>query len=299
MTPALREQFLRFCFEKTEHALKHHLNTIPEACGLADAMRYATLGSGKRVRPALVFASAELLKIPDQIATDIACSIELAHCFSLIHDDLPAMDDDDVRRDKPSCHKAYGEALAVLAGDALHALAFSCLSNSSSLRNAQKVKLLSLLSQTTGGAGMCGGQALDIHYSGHPADSETLTHIHYLKTGALFAACVRMPLACSSQAAQSLVQALENYGKNIGLCFQSRDDWLDFGQDQAKSGAATTKNKTESGLEKSDMPNLPGMERACKEIFKLEKECLSQLSGLGEDAGTLRMLTKYIARRKS
>ncbi len=299
MTPALREQFLRSCFEKTEHALKHHLNTIPEACGLADAMRYATLGSGKRIRPALVFASAELLKIPDQIATDIACSIELAHCFSLIHDDLPAMDDDDVRRNKPSCHKAYGEALAVLAGDALHALAFNCLSSSTSLRNAQKVKLLNLLSQTTGGTGMCGGQAMDIHYSSHPADLETLTHIHYLKTGALFAACVRMPLACFSHPAQGLAQALENYGKNIGLCFQSRDDWLDARQDQMKFGEATTKNKTESGLEKSATPNLAGMERSREEIFRLEKKCLSQLSSLGEDAGTLRMLTRYIAHRKN
>ncbi len=298
MKEALRERFLRSCFEKTEHALKHHLNTIPEACGLADAMRYATLGSGKKIRPALVFASAELLKIPEQLAVDIACSVELAHCFSLVHDDLPAMDDDDMRRDKPSCHKAYGEALAILAGDAIHALAFNCLANSSSLHNAQKIKLLKLLSQTTGGTGMCAGQALDIYYSSHPSDLETLRHIHCLKTGALFATCVRMPLACSLRPATSLVLALKNYARNIGLCFQSRDDWLDAGKDLRKSAETTTKNKMENRLEKSGLPSLLGIKKTHEETSRLEKECLSQLSDLGEDAETLRMLTKYIARRE-
>ncbi|MCB1836303.1 MAG: polyprenyl synthetase family protein, partial [Alcanivoracaceae bacterium] len=194
---------------------------------LADAMRYAATGGGKRIRPILVYAACELAG-GDAAQADIpAAAIELVHAYSLVHDDLPAMDDDDLRRGQPTCHRAYDEATAILAGDTLHTLAFELLASRGDFSAEQRVRMIDCLCRAAGAEGMAAGQMQDMLGHGQQMTLAALEEMHYLKTGRLITAALQIGLVASGKASSALAQALQTYGDAIGLAFQIQDDILD------------------------------------------------------------------------
>jgi farnesyl diphosphate synthase len=217
------------------------------ADSLAEAMRYAVLGGGKRLRPLLVFAAHEAVSgsarvVATQASLRAACAVELIHAYSLVHDDMPCMDDDVLRRGKPTVHVRYGEATALLAGDALQALAFELLTPAdASIALSTQARLCALLSRAAGAAGMAGGQAIDLASVGERLDEETLRHMHELKTGALLQASVLMGAQCGDPTPDALA-GLKAYGHAIGLAFQVVDDILDVTADSAVLGKTAGKD---------------------------------------------------------
>ncbi len=261
---------------------------------LLAAMRYSTLGGGKRLRPLLVYATGEALATPDTALDRIAASVEMIHVYSLIHDDLPAMDDDDLRRGKPTCHRAYGEALAILAGDALQALAFAVLVDEAIGLDADaRLRLMQELADAAGVRGMAGGQAMDLAAQGKALSLEELETMHRLKTGALIRASVLMP-ARASGTDPGLAQSLGAYADCIGLAFQIRDDVLDVEGDPALMGKACG---ADSLLEKATFPALLGLEASRRRARELVEQALDHLQPLGPEADLLRVLARYIVDR--
>ena len=207
---------------------------------LHEAMRYSVLGGGKRIRPALVFATADTLGLKQRDVESVACAIEFVHVYSLVHDDLPAMDDDDLRRGRPTCHKAFDEATAVLTGDALQCLAFQVLASDPTLTAAPatRLRLIELLGDASGTFGMAGGQAIDLGAQGRQLDIAEIEEMHARKTGALIRASVLMPAACVPSLEPRLWDALAGFVEPIGLAFQIQDDLLDVLGDVATLGKA-------------------------------------------------------------
>src|SRR5580692_11001592 len=195
---------------------------------LHEAMRYSVLGGGKRIRPALVFATGRTLGLDDDQVEAAACAIELVHVYSLVHDDLPAMDDDDLRRGRPTCHKAYDEATAVLVGDALQPLAFQLLARDPALPQsaAVRLRLIDMLSEASGTFGMAGGQAIDLEVQGKKLDILQVEDMHARKTGAIISASVLMAAACAPDLPAAHYAALARFAQAIGLAFQIQDDLL-------------------------------------------------------------------------
>ena len=245
----------------------------------------------KKIRPALIYACAEMCRLDEAYVHDIACATELIHAYSLIHDDLPSMDNDELRRGKPTVHKKFGVACATLSGDAMHALAFEILAKSTFLQARHKVQIIALLAYTAGVAGMCGGQMLDLD-PGENAGIDVVTKIYLLKTGALIAACIEMPLICSDNVFNPVERtALKDFSRDIGLCFQIRDDILDYEKDQeAKQTAAS---------EKPTYPGVLGLEQSKSKLYEFERQCLEHLAQLRQPVGRLVQLTRYIARRSA
>jgi len=194
---------------------------------LVEAMRYSSLSAGKRIRPFLVLKSSEIFDVKTDFSLNIAVAIELIHCYSLIHDDLPAMDDDDFRRGKPTCHKKFNEATAILAGDALLTYAFEILADENNFDDKIKCQLIKAVSNASGFNGMVGGQMIDLEISNQKISQEKLLYLHQLKTGRLFLVCCQVA-AILGKANEEEKNALENYGKDFGLLFQIKDDLLDF-----------------------------------------------------------------------
>lgn len=276
---------------RTEQQLRLRLN---QYCGklsntaLLDAIDYSLFNGGKRIRPALVYASAELMDINGE-ADSIACAIELMHSYSLIHDDLPAMDDDDMRRGKPSCHRQHGEAIAILAGDAMQALAFECLSKASLINDTSKVRLCQTLAESVGIRGMASGQAMDILLAQHKTpENFNVEHIHRLKTGALMKACIVMPMHCVPNITAAVKQSLCNYADDIGLCFQIKDDILD----DASNGSSTADNP-----EQASYINAYGKQGSHQKLQEVAERCVKSLQPLGAKAQTLLNITHYIVNR--
>ncbi len=279
------EGFLRSCSERVEKKLEENFRERRTHGGLIEAIRYSSLGGGKKIRPALVYATAQTLGLADEKVDDVACAIELIHAYSLIHDDLPAMDDDDVRRGQPTLHKAFGEALAILAADAMQTMAFEMLVSSATLDDRCKIEATRMLAEVAGTEGMAGGQALDVTLADAAPDIGTVETMHRLKTGRLMSACIRITLLCSEGHSNETRQALENYADNVGLCFQIRDDVLDLQTDVDCEKKAT-------------YPALLGVEESNKELRRVADLCLAGLAPLGERAQTLRLLTRYIVERE-
>jgi farnesyl diphosphate synthase len=202
------------------------------------AQRYSVLGAGKRIRPALVYATAETLELPLGQVDAAACAVELIHAYSLVHDDLPAMDDDDLRRGRPTCHKAFDEATAILAGDSLQVLAFKLLASHPGLPGDPRVRirLIDVLADASGTAGMAGGQALDLEAEGRSLSLPEIEQVHALKTGALIRAAVMMAAHCSPRLDATALGALGEFGGLLGLAFQIQDDILDIEGDAALIG---------------------------------------------------------------
>ncbi len=286
----------------TETALDHYLpaaSTSPER--LHAAMRYSVLGGGKRVRPALVYATATALGVKQATVTAAACALEMIHAYSLIHDDLPAMDDDDLRRGRPTCHKAFDEATAILAGDALQVLAFELLATDPDLPADARIRLelVRLLAQASGTAGMAGGQALDLAAEGQQDSTllnlGTITDIHARKTGALIRACVLMAAACKPELSTADHAQLDRYAIAVGLAFQIQDDLLDIEGDSALLGKATG---ADQALQKLTYPAVVGVAAAKAKVTELHQQAISAIEAFGAQGQDLRDLAAWLVLRQ-
>ncbi|MEO8537237.1 MAG: farnesyl diphosphate synthase [Betaproteobacteria bacterium] len=264
----------------------------PGSPRLAAAMRYATLGGGKRMRPLLAYAAAELAGGARDDVDRCAAAVEFIHAYSLIHDDLPCMDDDALRRGKPTCHIAFGVATALLAGDALQSLAFATLAG------ARRMSLngCRLLADAAGHAGMAGGQQLDLDATGAALDVGALNTLHALKTGALIRAAVRLGAACGRTLDGHEARALDAYAAAAGLAFQVVDDVLDVEGSDATLGKTAGKDAVQN---KSTFVTLLGLEPARRRSQALHAEAVAALEPLGAAGGRLVQLADWIASRKS
>ena len=264
---------------------------------LRDAMKYGLLFGGKRVRPFLVYATGKMLGAEMSALDYAAAAIEAIHAYSLIHDDLPAMDNDELRRGQPTCHIAFDEATAILAGDALQAFAFEILTDSPSLSAEQKLQLVKVLAQASGVQGMCLGQSLDLISEHKQVNLAELELIHRNKTGALLTAALKLGFICSPHFKnKELEQQLERYSQAIGLAFQVQDDILDIEGDSAEIGKPVG---SDLGLDKSTYPKLLGLEGAKQKAQELYQTALHELDNLPFDTTALRALAEFIVNRKS
>ncbi len=289
--------YLQACQARVEAALERWLPspaTQPER--LHSAMRYAALGSGKRVRPMLVYATGKALGVPPEQLDGAASAVELIHAYSLVHDDLPAMDDDDLRRGRPTCHKAFDEATAILAGDALQTLAFKvlCRDEQLTVTETTRLQMIETLALASGSRGMAGGQAIDLEAVGQELNLVQLENMHIHKTGALIRASVRLGSLAQERADADQVAGLDRYAKCIGLAFQVQDDILDVEGDTETLGKTQGKDQAHY---KPTYPALLGLEQAKEKARLLREEALDSLSSLDERAGPLRWLANYIIDR--
>lgn len=286
------------CRERLETALLHWLPAAAtHPARLHEAMRYAVLDGGKRIRPTLVYAGGHALGASPACLDAPACAVELMHAYSLVHDDLPAMDDDDLRRNKPSCHRAFDEATAILAGDALQSLAFHVLAHArqDDLDAATRLLMLDRLALAAGSRGMAGGQAIDLAATGRQLNIAELEDMHIHKTGALVRASVLLGAHCAGHASAAQLDSLDHYAKCIGLAFQIRDDILDVEGETHMLGKHTGMDLQR---EKSTYPALMGLEAARQRARELHGEAVNSLSGFGERADPLRWISAYIIERE-
>lgn len=260
-----------------------------------ESMHYSLMAPGKRIRPILVLASANTLGLSEEDVLPLAVSLEMIHVFSLIHDDLPAMDDDDLRRGQPTNHKVYGDAIAILAGDALLAQAFIPLTqcNVKKFRAENILAVIKLIAEATGTPGMIGGQVIDIESEGKQISLDRLKKLHRLKTGALIRAAVLAP-AILSGVSETQIKALTSYGEKIGLAFQIADDILDIegGADLGKDIGSDIANG------KSTYPALLGLDGAKKAAEEALNTALTSLNLFGDKADVLRHIAKFVVERK-
>lgn len=268
-----------------------------EPTRLHEAIRYSALGGGKRVRPALVYATAAALGLPESSVDGAACAVEFIHVYSLVHDDLPAMDNDDLRRGRPTCHKAFDEATAILAGDALQVLAFQTLASDSSLPAdpAVRLKLVEILTAASGTRGMAGGQAVDLAAIGRRLSIGEIESMHALKTGALIHACVMMAAACAPALTAEQHQGLDTYARAIGLAFQIQDDLLDIEGDPQMLGKAVG---ADQALNKPTYPLIAGVDTARARMHELHQRALTALQVPGLEADLLVALSNWLVLRK-
>ena len=283
---------------RVEAALEHRLPSVEEPPRrLHEAMRYAVLGGGKRIRAILSYAAAEAAGGASQGLDAVACAVEFIHAYSLVHDDLPSMDDAEVRRGRPACHRSFGEATAVLAGDALQALAFEVLSCDSGPEATaeRRCRMLEVLSQAVGSRGLVGGQAMDLAAVGHSLTPDELERMHRGKTGALLRASVALGALCA-RADETTLEKLGGYADCVGLAFQIRDDLLDVEGDTATLGKA---QGADSALGKPTYPSVLGLAESRRRVAALHERALGYLSGMGGSADTLRMLSEYMVTRRS
>lgn len=290
--------FQAFCDEQINPLLEQLFTPPhPDMLRLYQAMRYSVMNGGKRVRPLLVLASCLALGGKTANAIAPACAVELIHAYSLVHDDLPAMDDDALRRGQPTTHIAFDEASAILAGDALQTLAFEVLAHAelTSDSDAIRLQMISTLARAAGAAGMVGGQAIDLAATGQQISQEHLERMHRHKTGALISASVRLGALASGRADSKQLAALANYAEAIGLAFQVQDDILDV------IGNTETLGKqqgSDSQQEKSTYPALLGLEQAQLYARQLHDQALQALQGFDDQARILRQLADYIVQRQ-
>ncbi len=264
---------------------------------LHEALRYSVLNGGKRIRPALVYATARSLGLPESTVDGAACAVEFIHAYSLVHDDLPAMDNDDLRRGRPTCHKAFDEATAILVGDALQVLAFETLASGPGLpaEAAIRLELVRLLAIASGTGGMAGGQALDLAAVGRQLTLAEVEEMHARKTGALIHASVMMAAACAERASEPVTRALDEFARSVGLAFQIQDDLLDIEGDASLLGKATGADRAH---DKATYPSSLGVEPARRRMHELHARALSALAILGPRAATLASVSDWLVLRK-
>lgn len=293
------QPLLRAHAARAEAALQQRLPPADELpARLHAAMRYAALDGGKRVRPVLVYTTGTVLGVPLEQLDGPACAVELIHAYSLVHDDLPAMDDDDLRRGKPTCHKAFDEATAILAGDALQTLAFQVLAEDPAMTAApaQRLAMVRELAVASGSRGMAGGQAIDMVATGKGLSLPELQQMHSLKTGALIRVAVRLGALSRSDLDPALFQALDEYAAAIGLAFQIRDDILDVEGSTAQLGKRQGADQT---LAKSTYVALLGLNGAKAKAREIHAAARAALAPLGQDAAPLAALADFIVERVS
>ena len=270
----------------------------PELTRLYDAMRYSVMNGGKRVRPLLAYAACEALGGKADDANGAACAVELIHAYSLVHDDLPAMDDDDLRRGQPTTHKAFDEACAILAGDGLQSLAFTALFDQRlTPQDAEtRLQMVGALAFAAGPAGMVGGQAIDLGSVGIKLDQTALAFMHRHKTGALIEASVKLGALASGHADQARLDALQAYARAIGLAFQVQDDILDVESDTATLGK---RQGADIARDKPTYPALLGLDAAKAYALELRDQALDALRPFDAAAQPLRDLARYIVERRN
>jgi farnesyl diphosphate synthase len=282
--------------DRVEKALAHYLpsaETIPQR--LHRAMRYSCLNGGKRVRPLLAFAAGEISAARPESLEIVSCALEMIHAYSLIHDDLPCMDDDTLRRGRPACHVEFGEATALLAGDALQTQAFLLLSKENPGDFARQVEMLRCLAHASGSLGMAGGQAIDLDSVGRALELPELELMHALKTGALIRAAVILGALCGESLSSDSHRALDRFAKRAGLLFQVIDDILDCTTSTATLGKTAGKDLA---ADKPTYVGLMGLEQAKAFAGELQEQAVDALKPFGERARRLVELTDFIARRK-
>ena len=264
-----------------------------EPAQLHEAMRYAVLNGGKRVRATLVYATGDAVAADQDRLDAPACAIELIHAYSLVHDDLPAMDDDDLRRGKPTCHRAFGEANALLAGDALQTMAFQILADGAA--GARRgMEMVATLAHASGSLGMAGGQAIDLAAVGKTLTLDELENMHRHKTGALIRASVRLGALCNPEIGDIELGSLDAYAACIGLAFQVHDDILDVEADTETLGKA---QGADIALNKPTYPSLLGLEAAKQKAEELHEHAIAELADFDARADALRGLSAFIVNR--
>jgi len=278
---------------RLEQALEHFLPpAATEPHRLHQAMRYAVLNGGKRLRPLLVYMSGEAADVPLEKLDAPACAIELIHAYSLVHDDLPAMDDDDLRRGQPTCHKAFDEATAILVGDSLQSLAFQVLAQAEqSISAAHRIQMIQILAKASGASGMAGGQAIDLAANNQPLSLAEIEQLHSLKTGALITASVELGLLAADTIDIAKLEAMRQYAQHLGLAFQIHDDIKDI------EGSVESLGKIPGNDEKhqkSTYPAIAGLTAAKAKIQSLHQQALSALTSWDDKGNYLRQLTNDI-----
>ncbi|MGQ0658718.1 MAG: (2E,6E)-farnesyl diphosphate synthase [Chromatiales bacterium] len=288
---------VRACQARVEAALERWLPPASQPPGqLHEAMRYAVLGGGKRIRPLLVYLTgAAVGAVPESLDAP-AVAVELIHAYSLVHDDLPAMDNDDLRRGRPTAHKVYGEAMAILAGDALQAHAYYVLAHATegNLSAAQRLAMLGALARASGSRGMAGGQALDLEAVGVSLTLPQLEDMHLHKTGALIRASVRLGALARADSTPEVLAQLDDYARSIGLAFQVQDDILDI------EGTTETIGKPQGSdiaRNKPTYPNLLGLAAAKEVAEQLYQDAIQALTVLGAAGRQLHDIADYIIKR--
>ncbi len=293
--PQAFAQALESLQSRVERALEATLERagdVPTA--LRKAMAYATLEGGKRVRAVLVYGAGRAVGADDAALDAPACAVELIHAYSLVHDDMPCMDDDALRRGKPTCHIAFGEATALLAGDALQSLAFQSLATVRAVTPERRVAMVHTLSEASGLRGMAGGQAIDLASVGQPLSLGELETMHRLKTGALIRASTRLGGLAACDPSDPVLDALDEYAACIGLAFQIQDDILDV------EGSTETIGKTQGAdqaLGKPTYPALLGLDASRRRAIQLYEQSVAALEPFGATATLLRELAQYVVRR--
>lgn len=297
----LFSHYLNACQERVNHALNLVLPAATQnPTVLHEAMRYATLNGGKRLRATLVYATGEIFNDSKDISGDVylplldaaACAVELIHSYSLVHDDLPSMDNDTLRRGQPTCHVKYGEATAILVGDALQSLAFQCLANA---KFSSNLLVIAELAKSAGSLGMAGGQALDILHTGTTLTIDELKNIHEMKTGALIIAAVRMAALSSKHMTEQELKHLTQYAAYLGLAFQVQDDILDVTGSTHDLGKTSGKDQEQ---EKITYVSVLGLEKAKRYAEELSEKALECLNIFDQKADRLRELVRYAVSRE-
>ena len=284
--------------QRMEHALGRRLpepDQVPAR--LHEAMRYSVLGGGKRIRPALLFATARALGLSEDEVEAAACAIELVHVYSLVHDDLAAMDNDDLRRGRATCHKAYDEATALLVGDALQSLTFQLLATDPALpaSPAIRLRLIDMLAQAIGTFGMAGGQAIDLAVQGMRLDIGQVEDMHARKTGAVIRASVLMAAECAPPLDANLYAALTRFASAVGLAFQIQDDLLDVTGDVSTLGKATGADSERS---KPTHPAVIGIPASQQRVRLLHSQAINALTPFGDRADSLRSIANWLLSRQ-
>lgn len=296
MSEAIFVDWMASIQQHTESALARFLpasGSIPAR--LHDAMRYATLGGGKRVRPLLAFAAGQLTDAPAERLEVVACAVEMIHAYSLVHDDLPCMDDDVLRRGRPTCHIEYDEPTALLVGDSLQSLAFQLLAEHAIAENsASQVEMIALLARASGSHGMAGGQAIDLASVGKALDQPELELMHALKTGALIRVATMLGALCGNTMDTEQRDALDRFAKRAGLLFQVVDDILDCTTSTATLGKTAGKDEA---ADKPTYVKLLGLQEAKDYAKDLRREALAALNPFGNKARRLTELADFICHR--
>lgn len=264
---------------------------------LSKAMQYACLNGGKRLRPLLVFYTGQIFGVSESLLNPIAVAIELIHCYSLVHDDLPAMDNDDLRRGKPTCHKVFDEATAILAGDALLTLAFEIISHPEHLAELDQLailKIIRVLAKASGSQGMVKGQAIDLNAQGKNLNLDNLIQMHRAKTGALMTASVQCGALASTKATDQDLIELSKFGEALGLCFQIQDDILDAQGNTEKLGKKTGQDVKN---QKCTFVTILGAQAAKEHALHWQQQAQLCLAHFGEKGAPLRALTTYMLER--
>jgi geranylgeranyl pyrophosphate synthase len=269
-----------------------------EPVNLHRAMRYASLGGGKRIRPVLLYACGQTFGVPLQALDGLAAAVEMIHAYSLIHDDLPAMDNDDLRRGKPTCHKAFDEATAILAGDAIQALSFHVIAHDPAIMVGAelRIKMIDTLAVTSGSLGMAGGQAIDLAAVGHSLTIEQLENMHNHKTGSLILASVQLGALSAGSLEPQQFNVMTDFARHIGLAFQVQDDILDVEADTATLGKPQGSDMLKN---KPTYPGVLGMAAAKKVALELHARAVQTLDGLDRDTYLLRQIADYIVQRNN